>query len=88
MFGAFPMIYQENRGWNEGIGGLSFNGVGIGMLGAVLYLVFCEKDRYIRLMKMHGGQQPPEARLRSAVVGSISLPIGLFWFAWYVPQPR
>jgi hypothetical protein len=28
------------------------------------------------------GRAPPEARLPFAMVGSILLPIGLFWFAW------
>ena len=31
LFGAFPIVYQQNRGWSPGIGGLSFIGVAVGM---------------------------------------------------------
>lgn len=30
LFGAFPIVYQEYRGWSEGIGGLAFLGVAVG----------------------------------------------------------
>lgn len=30
MFGAFPIVFQEGRGWNEGVGGLAFLGVAVG----------------------------------------------------------
>lgn len=85
LFGAFPVVYQEKRGWSAGIGGLAFIGVGVGMLGAILYLIFYENKRYIKVMEAHGGHAPPEARLPPAIVGSVALPIGLFWFAWYAP---
>ena len=35
MFGAFPIVYQEARGWNQGVGGLAFMGIMVGMLFAV-----------------------------------------------------
>ncbi|KAL3964475.1 hypothetical protein ACCO45_001479 [Purpureocillium lilacinum] len=35
-----------------------------------------------RAAKKAGGMAPPEARLPPALVGSILLPVGLFWFAW------
>ncbi|KAJ5907677.1 hypothetical protein N7495_000359, partial [Penicillium taxi] len=31
MFAAFPIVFQEVRGWNEGVGGLAFLGVLVGM---------------------------------------------------------
>ncbi|KAI9050064.1 hypothetical protein LZ554_006209 [Drepanopeziza brunnea f. sp. 'monogermtubi'] len=81
MFGAMPIVYQDGRGWSAGIGGLAFIGVAVGMMIAVGYSMFDNK-RYTHVAAKHNGNAPPEARLPPAMVGSVALPIGLFWFAW------
>ncbi|KAM0330690.1 hypothetical protein ACHAQA_003642 [Verticillium albo-atrum] len=81
LFAAFPIVFQQGRGWSTGIGGLAFIGILIGMLFAVAY-TFPENSRYIKVAQKHGGFAPPETRLVPAMVGSVALPIGLFWFAW------
>ena len=81
LFSAFPIVYQENRGWSPGIGGLAFIGVGVGMILAVVYSVWDNK-RYARVSDEYNGFAPPEARLPICMVGGIAVPIGLFWFAW------
>jgi multidrug resistance protein len=81
LFGAFPIVFQQYRGWSEGIGGLSFLGVMVGMMIGVAYSVWDNK-RYIRSAKAAGGSAPPESRLVPAMPGAIALPIGMFWFAW------
>ncbi|KAI4858964.1 MFS general substrate transporter [Hypoxylon rubiginosum] len=81
LFAAFPIVYQRGRGWSAGIGGLAFLGILVGMLFAIIY-TFPDNKRYIRVQGRHGGFAPPEARLPPTLVGSIFLPIGLFWFAW------
>lgn len=86
MFGAFPIVYQRYRGWSEGIGGLAFLGVAVGMLAAVIYTI-PDNKRYNRIASAATAAgsptgAPPEARLPPALLGSIFLPIGLFWFAW------
>lgn len=81
LFGAFPIVFQQTRGWSQGIGGLAFLGVAVGMMIGVTYSVFDNK-RYARTEQKHGGEAPPEARLPPAMAGAIALPIGMFWFAW------
>lgn len=81
MFAAFPIVYQVGRGWNQGIGGLSFLGIMVGMLIAVVYTLWDNK-RYIKVQEAHEGFAPPEARLPPTLIASITIPIGLFWFAW------
>ncbi|XDG00462.1 hypothetical protein ABKA04_000077 [Annulohypoxylon sp. FPYF3050] len=81
MFAAFPIVYQQYRGWSPGIGGLAFLGIAVGMLFSVAYSVYDNK-RYARTSAAHHGNAPPEARLPPALIGSILLPVGLFWFAW------
>lgn len=80
-FGAFPIVYQQVRGWSAGIGGLAFLGVAVGMIFAVAYAVWDNK-RYTRIMDEHDGFAPPEARLPPTMLAAACLPIGLFWFAW------
>ncbi|KAK3615318.1 hypothetical protein LTR56_026660 [Elasticomyces elasticus] len=80
-FGAFPIVYQQDRGWSPGIGGLSFLGVAVGMILAVIYSIWDNK-RYAVLSDKYNGFAPPEARLPPTMVGGICLLVGLFWFAW------
>lgn len=82
MFAAFPIVYQEERGWSEGIGGLAFLGVAVGMVAAVAYSIWDNK-RYNRAAENDpSGFAPPEARLPPGMIGGIAVPIGLFWFAF------
>jgi hypothetical protein len=82
LFAAFPIVYQQGRGWSQGIGGLAFIGVAVGMIGAVAYSIWDNK-RYNRVIDAsESGIAAPEARLPPAFIGSIAIPVGLFWFAW------
>jgi hypothetical protein len=81
LFGAFPIVFQQNRGWSQGIGGLAFSGIAVGMIAGVVYSIFDNK-RYANVEKRYNGEAPPEARLPPAMVGAVALPIGMFWFAW------
>ncbi|KAF2472135.1 MFS general substrate transporter [Lindgomyces ingoldianus] len=83
LFGAFPIVYREGRGWNEGISGLPFVGVAIGMVAALVYTILYDNNRYLKCVKNSpAGFATPEDRLPPAIVGGIVLPMGLFWFAW------
>lgn len=82
LFGAYPIVYQQQRDWGEGIGGLAFIGVAIGMLFAISYSISFDHRRYQKIIEELGGFAPPEARLHSVIVGGCVLPFGLFWFAW------
>lgn len=81
LFAAYPIVYQEVRGWSEGIGGLAFLGILVGMVLAVIY-TFPENMRYSKKCSQTTDRLPPEIRLPPSMVGGIALPIGLFWFAW------
>lgn len=80
-FGAFPIVFEGERHWNQGVAGLAFLGVMVGMIIAIPYSIIDNK-RYVRAQGKHAGFAPPEARLPPCLVGSIAVPIGLFWFAW------
>jgi hypothetical protein len=75
-------VYRS-RGWNEGIAGLPFIGVAIGMFAALTYVFLVDNKRYLKAIKNSPtGFATPEDRLPGVIVGGCVLPIGLFWFAW------
>lgn len=81
LFAAFPIVYQEERGWSPGIGGLAFLGVAVGMILAVVYSAVDNK-RYAKVSDKYQGFAPPETRLPPTQIGGVCATVGLFWFAW------
>lgn len=81
-FEAYPVSFQEQRGWtNEGVAGLPFIGILVGVLFGVALIVWQTKTRFARKLKKHG-QVVPEERLVPMMIASVMLPAGLFWFGW------
>lgn len=60
---------------------MAFFGIMVGMIFAVLYSI-PDNKRYMKTVKRHEGFAPPESRLPPVMVAAVSIPIGLFWFAW------
>lgn len=75
--GAFSIVYQQERGWDAGIGGLAFLGLAVGMILGLIYTIL-DNRRYQRL----GKTATPESRLPPGMVGALALPVGMFAFAW------
>lgn len=78
--GAMPIVYSEDRGWSEGIGGLSFLGIAVGIICGLIYAIWDNNTRYMRLVVSKS--TAPESRLPPAITGAAALPIGMFAFAW------
>ncbi|WYZ38144.1 hypothetical protein EsH8_III_000058 [Colletotrichum jinshuiense] len=86
-FGAFPLVFGENHGFNLWQIGLTFIGIMIGNIVACFFNPFWHKNWMGLIHKMkekHGaGYEPePELRLPPAMVGSVLVTVSLFWFAW------
>ncbi|KAL7415199.1 major facilitator superfamily domain-containing protein [Mrakia frigida] len=82
-FTAFPIVFQEGRGWSTGVGGLAFLGLAGGMILATALAPLNNKLYMRAIARSPTGRAPPEARLYFAMLGAPMLPIGLFW---YVPS--
>jgi MFS family permease len=87
-FGAFPLVFETNHGFQLYQVGLSFVGLGTGMIIGVLTNPFWHKN-YLRLVQKleektgNPNVKPePEFRLPPAMFGGLLVPIGLFWFGW------
>lgn len=81
-FEAYPVSFESVRGWtNEGIAGLPFIGILVGVLCGVALIIWQTKTRFARKLAKHG-RVVPEERLIPMMVASVLLPAGLFWFGW------
>jgi multidrug resistance protein len=80
-FEAYPIAFQEERGWNAGVGALPFLSITIGVLIGCGIIVFTSKTRFKRKMEEEG-HIVPEERLIPMIIGGALFPIGMFWFAW------
>ncbi|KAI1430955.1 major facilitator superfamily domain-containing protein [Xylaria sp. CBS 124048] len=80
-FGAFPLVFGDNYGFNLWQIGLSFLGIMVGMIaGALSHPIW--RRIYGQMMLKNNGIPEPEFRLASTILGAVLVPIGLFWFAW------
>lgn len=79
---AYPIVFRQHRGWSAGTAGLSFIGMGIGTMMAILSEPACR--RFINKHKKdpETGRAPPEASARVMIIGAILTPIGQLVFSW------
>ncbi|PTB77834.1 MFS general substrate transporter [Trichoderma longibrachiatum ATCC 18648] len=86
-FGAFPLVFATNHGFELWQVGLSFLGIGVGMVVAMLTDPVWHRIRLRLMARLEretgvAGASEPEFRLPSAIAGSVVVPVGLFMFAW------
>ncbi|KAH8687158.1 multidrug resistant protein [Tricladium varicosporioides] len=80
-FVAYPIIYQQGKGYTAGITGLMFIPIAIGVVCSAFCAPLVNKH-YLELCKKHNGNPPAEVRLIPMMVSCWFIPIGLFIFAW------
>ncbi|KAH8690836.1 major facilitator superfamily domain-containing protein [Talaromyces proteolyticus] len=84
LFSIYPIVFQERRGWNAGVGELPLLGTVVGAwFGGLVVMV----DTRIRQKKIERGEikmedATPEDRLPLAMIGGITFAASMFWFAW------
>jgi MFS transporter, DHA1 family, multidrug resistance protein len=91
-FEAYPIAFEQVRGWNQGVGSLPFLAITVGVLMGGIVVVYTSKTRFAKKLEQTG-KIVPEERLIPMIIGGAVFPIGLFWFAWtshkstsWVPQ--
>jgi multidrug resistance protein len=80
-FVAYPIVYQEGKGYTPGITGLMFIPIALGVLCSAACAPLVNKH-YMKLSNKHNGSPPAEVRLIPMMVSCWFIPIGLFIFAW------
>lgn len=78
---AFPIEFQQVRGWSPVVASLPFLALLVGILIAGGLNVLNNKY-YFRKFKQNGNKPVPEARLPPMMIGSVVFAMGLFLFAW------
>ncbi|KAG8528456.1 uncharacterized protein KY384_007374 [Bacidia gigantensis] len=81
-FVAFPISFNEDRGWSSGIGSLPFLSLFIGVIVGGGYIAIWSKLVYMPKHRALNGRVSPEARLPPMFHGGIVVTIGMFWWAW------
>lgn len=80
-FLAYPVAFQQYRGWNEGVGALPFIAIACGVLVGCSFIIIFSKMRSRRAVE-RTEHVVPEERLIPMMVGGFLLPVGMFWFGW------
>ncbi|KAL2826722.1 major facilitator superfamily domain-containing protein [Aspergillus cavernicola] len=80
LFSIYPIVFQQKRGWNPGVGELPLAGTVIGAcLGGLALFI----NSQINQTKPPRNRKPvPEDRLPGAMVGGAMFAVTIFWFAW------
>ncbi|KAL2755339.1 hypothetical protein ACRALDRAFT_1033541 [Sodiomyces alcalophilus JCM 7366] len=80
-FIAYPIVYEQGKGWSAGKTGLMFLPLSVGVILSAVCSPLVNKH-YLTLVAKHGGNPPAEARLIPMMLSCWLIPIGLFIFAW------
>ena len=81
-FVAYPVIYQEGKGWNAGSTGLMFIPIAVGVVLSAICAPFINKHYLSICARYPNGKPPPEARLIPMMWSCWLIPVGLFIFGW------
>ena len=82
---GYDFVFTQTYGFSEGITGLSFIGIGIGLClaSALVPLVYKWAKNDLAKIKEQGGTRlPPEFRLWFAMFGAPAIPISMLWMGW------
>ncbi|KAI9867122.1 MAG: hypothetical protein M1813_009400 [Trichoglossum hirsutum] len=78
---AYPIVFQQIRGWKPGVAGLPYFGMILGQfLAGAMIIAF--QPWYNRKLKANNDIPIPEWRLPPVIIGGVAFTAGLFWFGW------
>ena len=80
-FESYPISFAGYRGWSPGVASLPFISILMGVFAGCALLAFTTRT-WLAPDPKKG--RPQEQRLITMIIAALVMPIGLFWFAWYV----
>lgn len=82
MFSTFSFVFEQNYGFREGIVGLVYIALGIGMMLGLM-VQQAAGDRIVKnLSEKSNGKPKPEYRLPIMMLAGFLIPAGLFIYGW------
>jgi MFS family permease len=82
---GYAFVFGETYGFSEGVVGLSFLGIAIGLCLASLWVPIIykwAKNDLAKIKEQGGDRLPPEFRLWYGMLGAPAVPISIFWMGW------
>ena len=82
---GYTFVFTETHGFSEGMTGLAFIGIAIGLCLSSLLVPLIYKwanEELARVKEQGGSRLPPEFRLWFAMLGAPAIPISMFWMGW------
>ncbi|KAI9741559.1 MAG: hypothetical protein M1818_004365 [Claussenomyces sp. TS43310] len=80
-FVAFPVVYQEGKGYSASSTGLMFIPLAVGVLLSAVCAPLVN-SHYLKLSAKYDGKPPAEIRLIPMMISCWCIPIGVFIFGW------
>ena len=83
LFEAYPIVFGEGHGFNEGFIGLTFLPIPIGgAIGVLIYLLYFNPRYEAAMVKYAPAPVPPEYRMEPALYAAPIYALSFFWFGW------
>lgn len=84
LFASVPYVFEGLYGFDRGETGLVFLAIGLGCTLSIPTMIYLDRVKYQPVWRRyqqegHGEVVAPELRLWSAMLGSLGMPISLFW---------
>jgi MFS family permease len=86
LFTTITPMYLKVYGWNTGLSGLAYLGMGVGSFIALFIFSYSSDKLMKKRAQAENSAMKPEYRLPPMIYGAIALPIGLFWYGWSADQ--
>lgn len=77
---AYPIVYQEGKGYSASITGLMFIPLALGVIMSAICSPWVNKH-YLKQVERYNGRPPAEVRLIPMMWSCWCIPVGLFIFA-------
>lgn len=81
-FVAYPIVYVQGKGWTEGMTGLMFIPLALGVVCSAILSPLVNRHYLSICARAPNGKPPAEARLIPMMFSCWLVPVGLFIFAW------
>lgn len=82
-FASIPYVFEGVYHFNPESTGLIYISIVVGCILGAVTMVLCDVFFYRPQIPKHPPHQiPPEWRLVPAMIGSLGIPMGVFWFGW------
>ncbi|KUJ15138.1 benomyl/methotrexate resistance protein [Mollisia scopiformis] len=81
LFTTITGVFEGEYGFSDGIVGLTYLGIGIGMLlGLVIFGIVAKAT--VKRLEAKKGELKPESRLPIMIPGTLCIPVGLLIYGW------